>query len=139
MTGRAAAVCASGAEKASANCSELRSRRARLIPGVIDGVLPDGVHACTLEEVVERFGRSQGSDRRQKLTDALKQYIEDVRSLGVAAALIIDGSYVTIKAKPNDIDLILVLRENLHSEHELVPAEYNVKSTRMVRRKYAFD
>src|SRR5207245_10826574 len=92
-----------------------------------------------LEEVVERFGRSQGSDRRQKLTDALKQYIEDVRSLGVAAALIIDGSYVTIKAKPNDIDLILVLRENLHSEHELVPAEYNVKSTRMVRRKYAFD
>src|SRR5436309_7858367 len=31
-----------------------------LVPDFIDGVLPDGVHTCTLEEVADRFGSSQG-------------------------------------------------------------------------------
>ena len=52
----------------------------------------------------------------------------------------IDGSYVTTKAEPNDIDLILVLHRDVDSEqHELIPAEYNVRSKRMVRKKYVFD
>jgi hypothetical protein len=63
----------------------------------------------------------------------------EVRALGVASALVIDGSYVTIKAKPNDIDLILILRVNIDPGRELIPAEYNVRSIRMVRRKYGFD
>ena len=110
-----------------------------VIPDFIDGVLPDGIHTCTLEEVAGRFGRFQGSDRRPKLTNALKRYVAEVQALGVASALIIDGSYVTIKARPNDIDIILVLRENLDLDREAVPAEYNVRSMRMVKRKHGFD
>ena len=53
--------------------------------------------------------------------------------------MVIDGSFVTIKVKPNDLDLILVLRRRLDPEHELIPAEYNVQSMRMVRKKYGFD
>ena len=63
----------------------------------------------------------------------------EVRALGVASALVIDGSYVTIKARPNDIDLILVLREDMDLGRQLIPAEYNVRSMRMTRRKYGFD
>jgi len=110
-----------------------------LIPDFIDGVLPGGIHTCTIEEVANRFGRSQGSDQRPKLTSALKRYIREVRALGVASAVVIDGSFVTIKVKPNDLDLILVLRRRLDPEHELIPAEYNVQSMRMVRKKYGFD
>ena len=110
-----------------------------MIPDFTDGVLPDGVHVCTLDEVAERFGRLQGSDQRLKLTEALTRYIKEVRSLGVATAVIIDGSYVTIKAQPSDIDMILVFRKNLVWKHELMPAAYNVGSFRMVRRMYGFD
>lgn len=36
-----------------------------------DGVLPEGVHDCTLDEVRERFCRFAGSDRRATLCRAL--------------------------------------------------------------------
>ena len=117
----------------------LRSGGRTLIPDFIDGVLPDGVHTCTLEEVAERFGRFQGSDQRPKLTEALKRYIKEVRSLGVATAVIIDGSYVTIKVQPSDIDMILVLRENVARRQEVAPTEYNVQSKGMVKKLYGFD
>jgi len=104
-----------------------------------DGVLPDGIHICTLEEVVERFGRFQGSDRRPRLTQALVRYIQEVRNVGIAAAIIIDGSYVTMKAKPNDIDMILVLRHDAGLSLELTPVEYRVQSVRMVQKAYGFD
>ena len=101
--------------------------------------MPDRIHICTLEEVVERFGRFQGSDRRPRLTHALVRYVQEVRNLGIAVAIIIDGSYVTMKAKPNDIDLILVLRHDASLGRELTPTEYRVQSKRMVKKEYGFD
>jgi hypothetical protein len=66
-------------------------------------------------------------------------YIEDVRKARIAVAVVVDGSYVTGKAEPDDIDLILALRADLDLSAELAPAEYNVQSKRMVRRLYGFD
>src|SRR5437773_328172 len=111
MIGRAAAP--TGADGA---CR--RAHGDALIPDFIDGVLPNGVHVCTLEEVVQQFGRFQSSDRRLRLTEALKRYVKEVRALGIATALIIDGSYVTMKAKPSDIDMILILRPNVARKAE---------------------
>ena len=110
-----------------------------MIPDFNDGVLPEGVHTCTLEEIAERFGRFDRSNRRQRLTQALMRYIREVRNLRIADALIIDGSFVTMKAEPNDIDLILVLRRAPNPGQELIPAEYNVASKSMVRSLYGFD
>ena len=56
-----------------------------------------------------------------------------------AVAIIIDGSYVTMKAKPNDIDLILVLRHDASLGRELTPTEYRVQSKRMLKKEYGFD
>ena len=97
------------------------------------------MHTCTLEEIAGRFGRFERSTRRQRLTEALERYVNEVRALGVADALIIDGSYVTTKPEPNDIDMILVLRNELQLGKESTPAEYNVGSTRIVRRRFGFD
>ena len=44
------------------------------------------------------------------------------------AALIVDGSYVTSKEEPNDIDLIIALRTDFEPAGELRPFEYNVLS-----------
>lgn len=65
------------------------------------GLLPQGVHPATLTEVLERFG---GNDRRQQLLSGL---IEAIRLLKAAACrrIYIDGSFVTSKELPNDIDV----------------------------------
>lgn len=44
------------------------------------------------------------SDRRLKLFDALAQMLEEVLATGWVKEVIIDGSFVTDKAEPNDID-----------------------------------
>ena len=53
--------------------------------------------------------------------------------------MIIDGSYVTRKDKPCDIDLILVLAGELDYSMPINPYEYNLTSHRAVKRKYGFD
>jgi hypothetical protein len=110
-----------------------------LIPDLADGVLPEGIHHCTLDEVENVFGQFRGSDKRPRLTERLKRYVEAVRATGIAKAVIIDGSYITAKSGPSDIDLILVLRADFDLRQELRPFEYNVQSKRMVKRIYGFD
>src|SRR5436190_450248 len=130
MTGRLGAIHGCGAATASTESFPTCAPGVdALIPTFIDGVLPEGIYRCSMEEVVQRFGAFQESDRRPRLTEALKLYITEVRNLGVAQAVIIDGSYVTMKARPNDIDLILVLRKDALMDRELKPAEYNGRST----------
>jgi hypothetical protein len=110
-----------------------------LIPDLDDGVLPEGVHGCTIEEVEQVFGRFARSDCRQRLTQTLRRYIEDVRKARIAVAVVVDGSYITAKSEPSDIDLVLALRSDIDLRAELLPMEYNVQSERMVRRLYGFD
>jgi len=110
-----------------------------LIPELDDRVLPEGIHRCTVEECENTFGRFSGSDRRPRLAETLRRYVQDARASGIAVAVVIDGSYVTEKAEPNDIDLILVLRRDFDPSAELRPREYNVQSKRAVRRQYGFD
>lgn len=104
-----------------------------------DGLLPDGVHECTLDEAVERFGRFQGSDVRVRLARQLAQYVDEVRSARVGRYLIVDGSFVTAEARPNDVDLLLVLRDDLDLAGTVPPFEYNARSRRYVRKYYEFD
>lgn len=110
-----------------------------LIPDLDDGVLPEGVHSCTTEEVEQAFGSFTRSDCRQRLTQTLRRYIEDARKARIAVAVVVDGSYITAKSEPGDIDLLLALRPDLDLSMELLPMEYNVQSKRMVRRLYGFD
>ena len=65
--------------------------------------------------------------------------MNEVRKTGVASAIIIDGSYVTIKAEPNDIDIILVLRQDVGLAHEMMPDQYRIQSKRMARKEYGVD
>lgn len=110
-----------------------------MIPDLIDGVLPEGIHECTMEEVEARFGAFRRTDRRIRLTERLRAYVEEARSAGVLESVILDGSYVTNCDEPNDIDLILVLRPEVAPNLEFRPFQYNVVSKRQVRKLYGFD
>jgi len=104
-----------------------------------DGFLPVGVHECTLDEINERFGGFQRSTCRPNLMAKLLEYLTEIRGTGMVSFVVMDGSFVTDKAEPNDIDLVLVLPENHDFSGEIPPYAYNVLSRRMVQKRYAFD
>ncbi|MBX9837033.1 MAG: hypothetical protein K2X69_01835 [Silvanigrellaceae bacterium] len=66
-----------------------------------NGELPPGEHIADLEEISIRFGRS--NSRREALMAGLSTAIENFKEAGVKR-IWIDGSFVTSKFEPNDID-----------------------------------
>lgn len=71
-----------------------------------DGYLPEGIHPATEAEVISRFGTS--SPRRRRLVLRLQRWIELSRRTG-AIRLLVDGSFVTAKESPNDIDAVVLI------------------------------
>jgi hypothetical protein len=49
-----------------------------------------------------------GSVTRPTLTKQLEQFLEELRTMGLKGELWVDGSYVTDKPDPGDIDLVYV-------------------------------
>ena len=103
------------------------------------GWLSDGIHDCTLEEVTGRFGGFQGSDRRPNLWAKFAEFLREVKECTLVEAVLLDGSFVTAKPDPNDIDLILVVPMEHDFSADLRPNEYNVLSQRRVRGRFGFD
>ena len=96
------------------------------------GLLPEGVYACTLAEAQTRFGNFQESDRRPRLGAKLTEFLLEVSRCGLVRSVLLDGSFVTAKPDPRDIDLILVVSGDHDFSAELTAAEYNVVSKRSV-------
>ena len=71
-----------------------------------DGYLPEGVHSASEAEVTFRFG-SDGAQRR-RLVVRVRRWIELARQVR-APRLLIDGSFVTAKPDPNDVDAVVLL------------------------------
>ena len=65
-----------------------------------DGLLPQGVHWASWDELVDRFGSSPW---RKRLLVGLRAALEDLRSAGCRVAYL-NGSFVTSKNMPNDYD-----------------------------------
>ena len=71
-----------------------------------DGYLPEGLHLATEVEVMFRFGTS--TNQRRRLALRLRRWIELSRSVA-AKRLFVDGSFVTAKLEPNDVDAVVWL------------------------------
>lgn len=104
-----------------------------------DGLLNPGVHDLTVEQIKEAFGSFSSTDRRCRLFERLKEYIAKVTAKPWFREMFIDGSFVTDKESPSDIDLIVVVDNDLLPEDLLRPADYNLLSRRRTRRMYGFD
>jgi predicted nucleotidyltransferase len=104
-----------------------------------NGLLPEGVHEASMDEMREAFGRFQRSDRRPSLFAKLAQFMAEVRSAGVIAAVIVNGSFVTSKDEPSDVDMLLVLHDDHDFDADPRPFEYNLLSKRRVQRRFRFD
>ena len=76
------------------------------------GDLPEG--GATLNEVLARFGH--GTPQRQNVTARLNRVLEVARGTGKLERCIIFGSYITAKPEPNDIDILLVMRDEFEEQ-----------------------
>ena len=71
-----------------------------------DGLLPSGLHRATLGEILERF--STGSELRRELGTRLDQIVALARHVR-ARRMLVDGSFVTSKLDPGDLDVVIWL------------------------------
>jgi hypothetical protein len=74
------------------------------------GELPAGLHKAALAEVLERFG--PGSAMRQDATVVLQTIYQRVTATGKLERFVIFGSYITAKAEPRDVDVVLVMKDD---------------------------
>ena len=88
---------------------EQNASSSSLLPFRTHGYLPEGVYVCSEAEVVFRFGSS--SRRRRRVVLRLRRWIELGRQIG-AQRLLVDGSFVTAKEYPHDIDTVILLPQN---------------------------
>ena len=97
-----------------------------------DGYLPEGVHICSEADVILRFGSS--NRRRRGLALRLRRWIELGRQVQ-AQRLLVDGSFVTAKDEPEDVDTVILLPQNftqqLEQEH---PAALELEEMLLTRR-----
>jgi hypothetical protein len=75
-------------------------------PSNEDGYLPPGIHRATLEEIAARFG--QESELRQVQMESLRWLVDLARRAGVQR-IVVNGSFVTDKLEPNDVDCVLLI------------------------------
>jgi hypothetical protein len=71
-----------------------------------DGYLPAGIHQATVEEIAARFGVE--SELRRVEMESVRWLLDLARRAGVRR-LIINGSFVSDKLEPNDVDCVLLL------------------------------
>lgn len=71
-----------------------------------NGYLPAGLHVATLEEIDARFGHE--SELRQVQMQSLRWLIALAWKAG-ALRIVVNGSFVTDKIEPNDVDCVLLI------------------------------
>jgi len=78
-----------------------------------DGYLPEGVHLASEAELTFRFGST--SPRRRRLALRVRRWIELAHAVG-ATRLLIDGSFVTEKSDPDDVDAVILLPPDFYNQ-----------------------
>ena len=93
------------------------------------GDLPVGVHQASLEEVIARFGH--GTPQRQLVAMRLLRIYDVARGTGKLERFVIFGSYVTAKPNPNDVDIILIMRDDFRErecDEETAPVFHHLRA-----------
>lgn len=103
------------------------------------GLLPEGLHTATLDEIRQRFGRPTLSNRRYELFQGLRELLDELAGSQIVDHIIVNGSFVTEKQDPGDIDLIVALSAETGRTRSLAPYETHLLDPKRIGRKYGFD
>lgn len=70
-----------------------------------NGNLPPGIHNMTLDELEEHFSKDK-SEKRKEIMAHYKKCLTDIRNTQYYIGHWIDGSFVTVKENPNNINTL---------------------------------
>ena len=70
-----------------------------------EGCLPHGIYELSLNEIEDEFVKGK-SQRRQDIFKNYKYHLNEIKDTGFCLNHWIDGSFVTLKENPNDIDTL---------------------------------
>jgi hypothetical protein len=77
-----------------------------------DAILAPGIHDMTIDQFRSTFVDAfQNNQRRAKIMSRFFDFLTTLFSLDVAAEIWLDGSFLTRKESPNDIDIVVFLDE----------------------------
>ena len=101
-------------------------------------LLPEGLHAKALEDLqslcVNNFPLSSS---RPRLMSGLRMLVRALSEAGVHADLWIDGSFLTLKLNPEDIDVVLCMGDNEEPTETQKELLLRLRSTKPSNENYA--
>ena len=100
------------------------------IPSLIDGRLPPGIHRAARDEIVDQFCSS--TPERRRLLVPLDELIAIAREAG-SPGLFLDGSFVSDKEGPRDIDAVMILPRGFDRKGQLAAR------LRVLHHEFGFD
>lgn len=78
------------------------------------GLLPAGIHDCTLDEIAERL---TWNPDRTRIWDGCREFLKELQDMGMTYPIFVDGGYVTDRHDPSDVDVCLDLRNGAPEGH----------------------
>jgi hypothetical protein len=104
-----------------------------------NGLLPTGIHSCELDDIYNAFVCINDKTIREDLYKRLVSYIEKIKKAEIPCkSLLIDGSYVTAKPNPSDIDLAIVVPHDYYPR-SYTQDHYDVMHAETAKIKFGFN
>lgn len=99
------------------------------------GILPEGLHKCTLDEARNKFCTNQ---RRGDIWNGLERFLASIVHLPRPKAVLLDGSYVTDKVSPGDVDLVVDI-SSCSTEDQVAWNDFYVQNHDRVKEVFKVD
>ena len=77
------------------------------------GWLPPGVHLCSVSELAVAFAPGGNPTRRGRLIDSVRDHFNDPTVKQYVEHVLVDGSFVSAKVEPGDVDMVLGIRPGM--------------------------
>lgn len=90
------------------------------------GCLPEGIYNPTVEDFMERFVKV--TKRREELFGKYQQFTKLCNEAKGIEEHYLDGSYVTDKEKPGDIDLLILFNKDVYESDETYEIYWEMSS-----------
>ena len=83
-----------------------------MIPNFIEGgILPPGIHEANIDEIAQIYGGAKSRLRSQRFK-SLKEFLQFIQYHAIE--IYVDGSFITSKLSPSDVDLLIVLPSSFY-------------------------
>ncbi len=105
-------------------------------------LLDEGIHDIEVDECFDLFVRPfKNNEHRSKLMERFLHYYWELCQLGIFVEIWLDGSFVTKKEQPSDIDIVLIVNRSQLNEldHDQARTFYTLMQPIITKARYGID